>query len=358
MPILWDADILTFVWVTAKIILGRKSLAEQNKREIPVQLEFEEVNGEFLTKAQSDYIRPVEKQLASLNYHPECAYRIANLRNGGPNLVRRYSNPADSAACALTIVEVRVKVNGIEAAKTSSHVSFRTRFSDGKNLNTRNMSLKSLFDHPPESVVQECRQITNLAELKRRHDDRAREMGPALPPPSGAKAIFDEAQKAHHQFAELQLRRGLYRLLPDGNAYEATDKARVRAIWNHFNPFARRIAGPQLIFSALVGSALPLLAILKITPMLVLPLPSALQLSTSLLVIALFYALAGCIIGLISDWAPFYWIMIISYIPAHALAGWSFGWFPFTTLMFVVSFAVNRARRRRSLIFESTAAPA
>jgi len=361
MPVFWDADLLSFAWVTCSVIFGRKVRAQQNKRAIPVQLEFQEIPDHSLTKSQSDYIKPVEEQLAALNYYPECTYKVTNVINGSPNLVRRYSNPADSAACALTIVEVKVKVKGIEAVKTSSHVSFRTRFSDGNSLNTRNMSLKTLFDHPPESVVQECRQIMNLAELKRRHDSRAAQMGSPLPPPSGSKAIFDDAQKAHHRFAEFQLQRGLYQLLPDGNGYEVTDKTRLRGVWNHFNPFARRMIWSELAFSAMVGAVLPLLAILKVAPMIARNSPDAAVPSAalaaipavSLLVIALFYCLAGVLIGIVSDWAPYYWIFLISYVPTHAIAGWSFGWFPFSALMFVVSAFVIRARHRRSVIFNS-----
>ena len=143
--------------------------------------------------------------------------------------MRRYLKPTDPASCALTIVEVKVKIGDTESVKTSSHVTFRTRFSDETVLTTRNMSLKSLLDRPPYSIIQECRRVASLAELKRRHDARAAQMGPALPPASGPKAVFDEKQREHRRFAEFQVKRETYRLLPDGGAYEVTDKARLRA---------------------------------------------------------------------------------------------------------------------------------
>jgi hypothetical protein len=352
VPIPWDADILAFAWTTARIIFGRKNRAREAQRAIPVQLEFEEVPQQALTQAQKDFIRPFDGQVAALNYHPDCTYRVTNLRNYGHNLVRRYFNPTDLALCALTIVEVKIKIGDIESVKTSSHVAFRTRFSDETVLTTRNMSLKSLLDRPPYSIVQECRRITSLAELKRRHDARAAQMGPALPPASGPKAIFDEQQREHRRFAEFQIKRGIYRLLPDGEAYEVTDKARLRGIWNHYNPFARRISWTETILSSLVGSVLPLFAILKIVPILPHPLQD-LQVSLAWIPIALCYALAGVIIGMISDRVSFHWIMLISYLPAHLVAGWSFGWFPYSTLMFVTSMRLIRAKRRRALVFES-----
>lgn len=355
MPIPWDADILIFTWTTAKIIFGRKRRALEAHRTIPAQLEFEEVPENALTPAQRDYIRPCDLQLAALNYHPDCTYRVTNFRNYGHNLVRRYLNPTDPAPCTLTIVELKVKIGNLESVKTNSHVAFRTRFSDDKVLTTRNMSLKSLMDHPPYSIVQECRNIGDLAELKRRHDARAARMGPALSPTSGPKAIFEEKQREHRRFAEFQVQRGLYRLLPGGEAYEVTDRARLRGIWNHYNPFAKRISWTELIFCSLIGSVLPLFAILKIVPMISSPLEN-LQVSlvpAPWIAIAVCYVLAGAIIGMVSDRASFHWIMLISYVPAHVMAGWSFGWFPYSTLMFVTSMYVIRAKRRRTVIFES-----
>lgn len=264
--------------------------------------------------------------------------------------MRRYLKPTDPASCALTIVEVKVKIGDTESVKTSSHVTFRTRFSDETVLTTRNMSLKSLLDRPPYSIIQECRRVASLAELKRRHDARAAQMGPALPPASGPNAIFDEQPREHRRFAEFQVKRGTS--LPDGEAYEATDKARLRGIWNHYNPFARRMSWTETILYALVGSVLPLFAILKIVPIVPQPLQD-LQVSLAWIAIALCYALAGVIIGTISDRVSFHWIMLISYVPAHFVAGWSFGWFPYSTLMFVTSVRLIRVKRRRALIFES-----
>jgi hypothetical protein len=356
MPIPWDADVLSFAWTTAKIIFGRKQRAREIQRAIPVQPEFEQIPEHALTQAQRDYIRPFDSQLASLNYRPDCTYRITNMRNYGHNLVRRYFNSADFASCTLTIIELKTKIGDVEAAKTSSTVAFRTRFSDERTLTTRNMSLKSLVDRPPWKMVQECRQIRDLAELKRRHDRRVAQVGVATPPPSGPEAIFKEERKEHQRFSEFQMQRGIYRLLPDGQAYETTDKARVRGIWNHYNPFAKRISWREVILSGLVGSVLPLLAILKVAPAIAEQLygaPVVVFPFVTSLTIATFYALAGLIIGAISERATYHWIMLISYVPAHLFAGWRFGWFPYSTLMFVVAMYVIRAKRRRALIFET-----
>jgi hypothetical protein len=355
MPIPWDADILIFAWTTARIVFRSQARMRESKRAIAVQDELQEIREEALTKAQKDYIQPFDQQLAKLNYFPNLTYCVMNHRNYGHNLIRRYNNPTDSASCALTIVEIIVKVGEVESMKTSSNVGFKTRFSSGKQLTTRNMSLKTIMDHPPHSIVQECRYTTDLAELKRRHDARAAKLGAALPPPSGAEAIMEEHHKERKRFCDYQLERGIMRLLPDGQAYEVTEKAHARGIWNHYNPFARRISLPEILLSALVGSVLPLFGILKLAPLAADRLEGTAipLLPIQWMAIGLCYALAGLIIGVISDRASFQWIMLISYVPAHLVAGWSFGSAPYSTMAFLISFYVIRTKRRRALIFES-----
>lgn len=356
MAIPFDVDILTFVWTTAKIIFGRKKRAQKLRWAIPVQMEYEEIPDHELTQAQRDYIQPFDKQLAALNYHPDCTYRIGNFRNLGRNLLRHYHNPSDPASCTLMIVEMKTKVGEVEVVRTTSHVAFRTRFSNETHLITRNNARGTLGDRQPWSITQAFRALDALSELKRRHDASAAKMGPPLPAPCGAKAVFEEGQREHQRFAEFQVQRGIYRLLRDGQGYEITDKAHLRGIWNHYNPFARRISWPSTILSALVGSVLPLFAIMMLVPLVserMYGAPLTIFPSLTLLVIAGAYVVAGVIIGAVSDRAPFHWIMLISYAPAHVVAGWSFGWFPYSTLMFVVAGSLIRAKHRRAVILET-----
>jgi hypothetical protein len=355
MSIPWDADILIFALTTAKIVLGGKKRLGESKRAIAVHDEMQAIREDALTKAQKEYIRPFDEQLARLNCFPDFTYCVTNHRNYGKNLIRRYNNPTDSASCTLMIVELKVQVGDVESVTTSSNVGFTTRFANGKRLTTRNMSRKSLMDRPPESIVQECRHTTDLAELKRRHDVSAAELGLALPPPSGAEAILEEHQREHERFCEYQVKRGILQLLPNGEAYEVTDKTRARGIWNHYNPLAKRLSLRELLLAALVGSFLPLFGILKLAPLVterlqgtglsLLPLPW--------LAIGVCYTLAGFIIGMISDRVSFQWVMLICYAPAHVIAGWSFGPAPYSTMAFLISFYVIRMKRRRALIFQS-----
>jgi hypothetical protein len=359
MAILWDLDLPVFVYSTVRIIGGRKRRSSQVPRALPINPEYQEIAEDALTQTQRDYLKPFDQQLAALNYQPDCTYRITNFKNLGKNLVRRYVNPGDSASCSLNIVELKVKVGDVEAVKTGAKVAFTTRFADGTLLTTRNLPVKTLLDQPPGRVVQDCPKATRIAELKRRHDAKAAPMGPAIAPVSGARAVFEEQRREHQTVAQYQVERGIYRLAPSGQEYELTDKAWHRGVLNHFNPFARRIVWPEVVLSALVGSVLPLLTIMVIAPQLRGHLEAAAPMIqfVTMVLIAVAYAFAGIIIGASSDWAPFYWIMLVSYVPTHVMAGWSFGWFPYTTTMFVFSFLTMQARRRRNLLFESGSEP-
>jgi len=353
MPIPFDTDLPIFLWSIGKVIFSAKKRLIEAQRAIPVVQNLENVPAESLNQAIKEYIRPYDEQLAALNYFPDCTYRVTNFKNLGQNLSRHYYNATDSASCTLMIIEVRVKVDGVENMRTSAAVSFKTQFSDGTILNTGNSPLKTLMEHPPYRILQQCLNTTSLPELKRRHDAKATELGTPLPPPAGTEAVFANQHAEHKRFSEFQVERGLYRLLPSGDAYELTPKVMYRGIWNHFNPLAKRIEFLPMLLSGLLGCVLPLLAILKFGPQVAGYFGQNQQMSLPFVwsIIAAFYIVAGLLIGAISERSSFPWIMLISYVPAHLMAGWTFGWWPYSTLMFVTVFYVIRERRKRKLIF-------
>lgn len=177
MPVPFDIDMLAFLWINLKTIFSTKRRLRESTRRIPMQFAFEEVPVEKLTQAQKDYMKPIDDQLASLNYFPLATFRITNF-NFGTTLHRRYSNPTDPVSCALSIIEVKVKVGEVESVRNTWNIEFATRFLDGRLLITRSKSMKSLFDQPPWRITQDCPNVTSVTALKRRHDARARELGP------------------------------------------------------------------------------------------------------------------------------------------------------------------------------------
>ena len=357
MAIPFDLDLPVYIWTTVKVVFGSKERLRRNSPPLPKDMEYEEIPDAQLTAAQKEYLHPIDSELAGLNYIPVLTFRAKNYANTSNrrHLLRRYGNSADPASCGLAVVEVKTTVGAVEGCKTSSTAEFTTRFSDGTRLTTRNLPLKSLFEKPPYRVVQDYPNVTGLAELKGKHDSRARKMGTPVPPPQAVSAVFAELSEEHRRNAEYQVQRGNYQLAPDGSSYVLTDKIFHRGILNHFLPFGRRISLVQVLFTALIGTVLPLFGILKLAPWLAsnpnvhllgnLPVPY--------IGIAFCYLLSGLIMGLTCDAQKFTWIMLVTYIPAHIVAGWSFGWFPYSTLAFNVCFFTGQAMRRRRLILQT-----
>jgi hypothetical protein len=348
----FDFDMAAFSWSTLKVILDSKTRLRKNARPIPVQFEVEIIPEQQLTPAQREYLKPIDAQLLALNYRPLFTFHT---KNYGSNLLRRYANPADPASCALTVVEVKVDVNGVKGVKNSCSIEFATRLPEGKRLSTRNMALKSLFDQPPYRTVQECPNTTNLAALKRKHDARAAQMGVPSPAPQDVPAVLAEFQSEHERYSKFQVECGNYRVAPDGSSYLLSDRVFERGIRNHFLPFGRRISVARMLFTALIGAVLPLFGILKLAPWLergpyqglagILPITS--------LAIAACYLLAGIIMGLACDVQKSVWIMIVTYLPTHLVAGWTFGLYPYSTIAFLASYYAAQAMRRRSLVLQT-----
>jgi hypothetical protein len=347
-----DGDMVGFIWSTARVLLRSKSHLRKNTRPIPVRYQRQLLDDSELTEQQGKYISPIDAKLAGLGFLPFYTYRITNF---GANLVRGYQNLADTASCTVTIIEVRVKVDGVTAVKNSQMVNFTSRFSDGKELTTRNMAVKSLMDPPAHKIMQECPHVTNLGDLKGIHDAKAASLGTPLAPPREVQGVIAEFDKDHERFSKYQVERGIYELSPQGDVYRLTDKAFNRGIQNYFNPFARRISVEKILFSALVGAVLPLYGILKLAPDLrdkYGATPQTLIHPATLAILAC-YVLAGVLMGLVTESQKFIWVMLVTYIPAHLMAGWTFGFFPYSTTAFLVSFWVCQAKRKRYLVLQS-----
>jgi len=351
MPIFPDGDLFAFLWTTAVVVFGSHAQIKKNTAKIPARYDFEEVTDSQLTPAQRECLRPIDAQLEAINYRPDCTFRVTNY---GHNLMRRYSNAADPATCELMVVEVKSRVGSVETVGNVHTASFTTRLSDGRRLSTRNMPVKSVMDRLPHQIMQEFPNLTDLATLKRKHDSRAGQLGSPIPAPHGREAIFNDVQSEHARFCDYQLSRGILRPVSGGGSYEITNKVANRGIFNFFNPFSKRVALPQTLLSALIGAFLPLIGILKIAPVIQASAgnnPFAFQ--APVLAIAACYAFAGVLMALIGGPQSYVWTMLVTYVPAHFLAGWTFGWIPYTCIAHVVCHYVGQAKARRGLVLQN-----
>jgi len=353
MSLALDYDLIGFLWTTAVVLFGSKSQLRKNTLPIPARYQREVIDEAALTEQQKSYFAPLDAQLAALNYRPFCTFRVANY---GSNLLREYLNPADAANCTVTVVEVHTNVKGLAASKNTHMVSFTTRFGNGKSLTTRNMELKSLMDSPDYRVMQECRGVTSVVQLKKKHDAYSAAFGAPVSPPRDVQSLFEEYEMDNQRMFAYQVQRGILRLSPQGDTYSLTDKAFNRGIRNFFNPFARRLSLTSALFSVLVAAVLPLYGILKLAPLVIErlgPAP-AVGMDPSTMAIGLCYVLTGVILGFLTEAQSYVWVVLITYIPAHLVAGSTLGRFPYSTVAFAVSYFVCRAKQKRQLVLQKS----
>lgn len=352
MSVPFDIDMLSFLLSNLKVLFGSKVQLRKNSRPIPMKYDFEEIPPEGLSAAQNSFLQSIDKQLAEINYFPLCTFRA---RNYGTNLLRRYRNPLDTASCALTVIEVRTTVGGTTTVKQSASLEFATRFSDGRLLITQNAELKSLMDQPPYRIRQSVPNAASFAELKRKHDARAGELGVPVAPPQDAEGVFRELQEEHERFSNYQVQQGVLQIAAEGNFYVLTDKVFNRGILNFLLPFGNRISFSRVVFTALVGALLPLAGILQLSPLLAAQNPGGAAAGMGLPSLALLgcYALAGAVIGYAGDGPRFNWVFLVTYLPAHLVAGWSFGIFPYSTVAALASHFTGQSRRRRRMILQT-----
>jgi hypothetical protein len=168
--------------------------------------------------------------------------------------------------------------------------------------------------------------------------------------------VIEEFDKDHERYSKFQLQQGAYQLNAQGDGYLLTDKVFNRGIQNFFNPFAKRISLTTALFSLLVGAVLPLYGILKLAPAMTEdfgPMGARSLFHPATLAILACYLLTGVILGFIAESQSYVWVILITYIPAHLIAGWTFGGLPYSTLAFAVSYSVCQAKRKRQLILQT-----
>ena len=136
-----------------------------------------------------------------------------------------------------------------------------------------------------------------------------------------------------------------------GGAYALSEKIHLRALRNHYPPLGRRLSFSKPLFSALVGAFFPLFGILKLGPMLEAANASLsiLELGMAQFAVARCYLAARAIIAYVCEGQNLPWIYLITYGPAHLVAGWTFGIYPYSLLAFLMNYYVGQARQKMIL---------
>lgn len=255
MYLIYDlgAFLLTKAWVLAR---GVPTL--RLRPPVPAEIELRAFRDTELTEKQRSFFLPFDQKLESLGYHPFCTYTATN--TAGKGLARNYFNPLDSANCNVLVVEVETVVQGKKHFGQASSVNFVTRFADGRRCGTGNSGQMKLFDLPPGWKAQRCRNVTDLAELKRRHDRLVSGMGVPNSPIADEAAMLENARDYHRAYFGHQVSAGLYTVDPGGTTLRPTDRFLWRAIFRHYNPFVHPFRADSFLPAALLGAGLPLAA--------------------------------------------------------------------------------------------------
>lgn len=348
-----DVDLLVFLATAARILFGSMPHLRRNVAAIPAEYEFEEVPPEALTPKQQAFFEPYDKQLLQLQYSPMCTYHV---RNYGANLMRRYINPTDRAACTVMAVEVKSRVDGVESANLASNVSFLTVFTDGKQLTTRNMQWRTVLDHPPEYVVQEYAYKEDLAALKKKHDARATKLGVPVSAEMSVPRMFEFYQKQHRRFSEFQVERETFERTATG--YVVSKKAFWRGIRNFLVPFAERFSTTRLVLAGILAIGLPAATYLRIIPTAT-EYAARARLDAGLIatvVLCASYVISGAAVGILLEKSQFVWGFLFCYAGVHLVTGWWVSPVPFGLIAAVVGHGVARMRKRQRLILRTSEA--
>jgi hypothetical protein len=345
-----DADLIVFLHTVGKIVFGSMPRLRKipTTRRIPVRYEFAQLNPASLTEAQERYFAPYDEKLAAMNFWPVCTYRITN---HGYNLIRNYAGPGDTARFVVTIYEVALEVKGGRAVNSTSVLSFHTRFSDARVLTTRNQHL-SMLDRPPYHIVQEFPGITDPAQLKREHDERAANLGCPVSPPADAASVLKDVQSEHERFNLYQLSQGTVRLNPDGKSYAFTDKVYWRGIRKHLNPFEHRFSMRRFLPAALVAMALPLFGVMKLAPATAdaarqIGFPPA---AAATFVVLACYLVAGALLGYVLEHRTFVWVFLLTYLTVRLFSGVPLGPMPYSAFAGMVAYSVAQGKKRRRAV--------
>lgn len=337
--------------LTVVSVLRKTPKILRQRPPIPAEYEIEEVPVDKLTKKQRGFFESYDKQLAELNYFPVCTYRIANLER---TLIRKYTNPTDPARCEVAALEVRYQFKGEIRWAPARVIRFRTDFTNGTSLVTRNAKRRTLFDTLPGFTIQECPTVEDPAILKKAHDAKATEMGCPQTRSNDVRRLFEQMKDEHRRFSEFQIERGLYARHPEG--YVLTSKTHWRAIRNHYNPFVQRVPPMRLAICALAAIGTPSLAHTFFSSSISSATPAELMNVVLVGQISLFlsYIIAGTAIGLLIQRNSFLWAFLLTYLGVHICTGWWVSPVPFSTIAALTSFWVTRLQHKRKLMLAPT----
>jgi len=309
-----DSDIVYFLFVTAIIVaLGIPRI--RRTIWLPRDLEFRDVPPEDLTPAQAELLSSYDQKLAGLGYRTFKTYRVTNML--GHNLIRVYLSSVDPAKSVVTMVSSPNK------ALFSCHVEFASKYADGTHLVINNNNITGIFDDMPGVTIRRYKNITDIAELKRRHDAEAekfRDRGIVFYTPEN---YLEDFRQYHVKYCEHQASKKLLRWDSQTGVYRATTWTALRGLRNFFNPLADNFSVARFVAGIVLGGGLPLFVVMDRVPI---SLWLRAHLGANALPAIAFaplivYTVAGISVGLLFSRRTFIWGVLLGILPAKLLLG-------------------------------------
>ena len=293
------------LWTIAIMLVIGLPLIRSTTR-LPRVLQFATVEPTALTAPQAEFFRQHDEKLGAMGYYPGPIYSVPNL--SGRNLSRVYFNSSEATFANVATLTSAKGQRGL------SYVEFITRYQDGSSLTTKNADISTVFPLMPGRVSQNFPGVTDLAELKRRHEARRASLTGSGEVFVNEKDFFTRFQDAHQKWADYQVQRGVLRSDP-AVGYRGTLLLGLRGVRNYLNPFADNFTFPRFAAGVICGLGLPLLAILNPGNILqAIQWQGSTPAQTHLLVLLVAYVLAGAVVGYLFTGKSFIWAFLLGYV--------------------------------------------
>lgn len=311
-----DPEIVYFLFTVAIfLILGIPRI--RRSVWLPRELQFQDVPQQELTAEQTKYVGSYDQKVAELGvgYYPFKTYRVPNML--GHNLIRVYLSSTDPAKCVLVMVASKGK------GLFSSYTEFASMYADGSRLVINNNSTTGIFDDMPGAIAHRYKGLTDLTELKRRHDAEAEKLRPRGIVFYNASNYFEDFRQYHLKYCEYQTSKDLLRWDPKSKVYRATTRTALRGVRNFINPLAHNSSFLRFVAGVALGGGLPIMAAMWRASILlwVSAHTSADAALTGRLFPIFVYGIAGVSVGLLFSRRTFIWGFLLGVLPTRLFLG-------------------------------------
>lgn len=302
-----NGELARFLWIAIGTVLIAVPIILKTIK-LPRHLELQIIPDSQFTPKQREFFASYDIRLKELGFEPSITYRMSNIPKS-KNLLRTYLSSTEPTRCT---VQISGAANG---PVQFDQVNFVTEFADKNRTFTTNRQNSGTFDPEPGKFEQECRGITDLAELKRRHDQFTEKHQTSGPVFVDRDKFVGMVKEQYEREVSHQVKQRLLWLDAAKDEYRVTLRWALRMQRNMFNPFADNFTLKKLA-GALAAGSLPVLVTLQQAQLM----HGMAHANVGWVpVIVLAYVVAGVAAGLLFGHKSFLWAFLLAYIPTLLL---------------------------------------